>query len=550
MRRRALFLALVIAWCSLLACSGGERGGEPEANYSSAPGPAVDGGRIVQATLGEPDNLIPPLSTSGSSHAVTELIYVAPLRYDKDLQLTPWAAESYQVLEEGQLLRFKLRKDIRWFDGTPLTADDVEFTYRLMTDPKTPTAYAEDFLAISSFNKTGPYSFEVRYDKPFARALVTWAQEILPKHALEGQDLLATPLSRAPLGAGPYKLAQWDAGDKLVLKANQDYFLGRPHIDEVVLRVIPDLATQFLELKAGGLDMMDLTPQQYLFQTKDDFWRTNYNKYKYLSFGYTYLGFNLRRPMFQDVRVRQALSYAIDKQELVKGVLLGMGQPAMGPYKPGTWVYNDKLTPYGYHPDKAEELLDEAGWTDSDKDGVRDKNGEPFAFTILTNQGNTQRIKTATIIQRRLADVGIKVQVRTIEWAAFIKEFIDKGRFDAVILGWNILQDPDLFDVWHSSKAKNGGLNFVDYENAELDKLLEEGRRTVGQSKRKKIYDQVQEILHRDQPYVFLYVPDALPIVQARIQNIHPAPAGIGYNFTEWWIPKQWRQRQSRQPAP
>ncbi len=249
--------------------------------------------------------------------------------------------------------------------------------------------------------------------------------------------------------------------------------------------------------------------------------------------------------MFQDVRVRRALACAINKQELVKGVLLGLGKPALGPYKPGTWVYHDELEPYGFDPAKATALLAEAGWTDSDGDEILDKDGRPFEFTILTNQGNTQRIKTATIIQRRLADIGITVHVRTVEWAAFLKEFIDKGRFDTALLGWNILQDPDLYDVWHSSKAKPGGLNFVNYKNAELDALLEEGRRTVERPERRRIYRRVQEILHHDQPYVFLFVPDALPIVQARIQNIHPAPAGISYNFTEWWIPEQWQHRRS-----
>ena len=135
------------------------------------------------------------------------------------------------------------------------------------------------------------------------------------------------------------------------------------------------------------------------------------------------------------------------------------------------------------------------------------------------------------------------MDLRTVEWAAFIKEFVDKGRFDAIILGWNILQDPDIFNVWHSSMAVEGGLNFTRYINPDLDRLLEKGRGMVVQEKRKPIYDEVQQILHDDVPYCFLYVPKALPIVQARVQNIEAAPAGIAYNFTKWWIP-QTLQRQ------
>lgn len=549
MHTRHLVLAALAALLMVLsACGSSEEAGQGDSGRAAdtagirpAPGAKetpVAGGRIVEPTLGEPSNLIAALATDSASHEVADNIYIAPLKYNKDIELVPWAAESYEVLEDGKLLRFKLREDIRWFDGKPFTAEDVEFTVKLMRDPKTPTAYGEDYKAIKEFKITGPYSFEVRYDKPFARSLVTWALDVLPKHALENENLLETKYSRMPLGAGPYKLKEWVPGRRIVLEANDDYFLGRPYLDRVVYEIIPDISTQFLELKAGNLDTMGLTAQQYLFQTKGPQWEENWNKFEYLSFGYTYLGYNLQRPMFQSKKVRQALTMAIDKEELVKGVLFGLGQPAVGPYKPGTWVYNDKLEPYPHDPERARRLLAEEGWRDSDGDGVLDKDGRPFKFTILTNQGNEQRIKTATIIQQRLKQIGVLVDIRAVEWAAFINEFINKGNFDATILAWNILQDPDIYSVWHSSQVAPNGLNHTSYKNEELDRLLEEGRTTLDQTERKKIYDRVQEILHEDQPYTFLYVPMALPIVHARIRNVEVAPAGIGHNFTEWWVPR------------
>ncbi len=511
----------------------------PHAIPAAPPALPESGGRLVEATIGEPSNLIPPLASDSASHEVADLIYVAPLKYDKNITLVPSAAESFEILEEGRLLRFTLRQDIRWTDGTPLTARDVEFTYRLMIDPKTPTAYAEDFLAVKEFKLTGDYSFEVRYDKPFARALVTWASSILPKHLLTGQDLLKTRLARQPVGAGPYMLKEWTAGNRLVLVANPDYFEGRAFIDEVVMRIIPDQSTQFMELKSGNLDIMNLSPQQYLYQTEGQDWTANFRKFQYVASAYTYLGFNLKSPLFSDVRVRRAINHALDKDEIVRGVLAGLGQAANGPYKPGTWAFNEDIPANEFDPARARRLLAEAGWTRPKPDGpLMDKAGRVFAFTILTNQGNSPRIKTAIIVQSRLKDLGIKVEIRTVEWAAFIKEFVDKGRFDALILGWNIVQDPDLFDVWHSSKAGPGGLNFVGYKNPELDDLLERGRRMLDQRRRKPIYDRIQEIFHEDQPYCFLYVPKALPMVQARVQGIEPAPAGITHNFIRWWIPK------------
>lgn len=320
-------------------------------------GTPVTGGRILMGTIGEPSNLIPYMASDSASGEITGLLYVAPLKYDKDLNVVPWAAASYEVLEGGRLLRFVLRDDIRWEDGVPLTADDVEFTYKLMIDPKTPTAYSGDFLAIESFKKTGRLSFEVRYAKPFARSLMTWMGAILPKHVLEGQDIMTTPVARKPIGAGPYRLAKWDAGSMLTLTASDTYFEGRPNLDEVVYRIIPDPSTMFLELKAGKLDMMSLSPQQYLRQTQGPQWERDWRKYRYLSFSYTFLGFNLEHPFFKDVRVRRAISMAIDRQSLIDGVLLGQGVPTVGPYKPGTWAYNDKLTPVRQDVDEARRLL-------------------------------------------------------------------------------------------------------------------------------------------------------------------------------------------------
>lgn len=545
-----LFILICLMSLALCACDSGAEKGTGDKNGSNstsaadtAPSADVEGsprygGQIVMASIGEPSGLISALTTDSSSHEVASYFYVGCLRYNKDLEIEPWAAESYEVLNDGRLLRFTLRRGILWEDGVELTTEDVEFTYKLMIDKETPTAYAEDFLSIKDFRVTGKYTFEVEYEKPFARALMTWMQEILPAHLLKGvrgADLLASPLNRKPVSAGPFVLTEWDAGSRLVFAPNPRYFEGPPYIGKVVYRIIPDMATSFLELKAGNLDMLSLTPQQYTRQTSGGVWDRDWSKYKYLSFGYTYLGYNLKHPFFSDKRVRQAIAHAINKEGIVKGVLLGEGQPTIGPYKPGTWVYNDKIKDYAYSPEAARAMLAEAGFADSDKDGILDKDGKPFEFTILTNQGNEQRIKTATIIQQQLAEIGIKVNIRTVEWAAFIKEFVHTGNFDALILAWNILQDPDLYDVWHSSKIGNGGLNFTGFSNPEVDSLLDEARSTLDQDRRKVLYDRFQEILHEEQPYCFLYVPQALPIVNKRIHGIEPAPAGITYNFDKWW---------------
>lgn len=543
------FLGFAFCFCLAGAVSGGQANAGPEQNPGvstsvSRPENPVDrqetpapGDRIVFGTIGEASNLISCLATDSASHEISSQLFVAPLRYNKDLLLEPYAAASYEVLEDGKLLRFTLKPGILWEDGTELTADDVEFTYKIVTDPATAAPYAKDFLAVQTFTKTGRYSFEARYEKFYARALASWTADILPRHILEGQSLRATPFARKPTGAGPFRLAEWTAGSRITLAASPTYFEGRPRLDEAVYRVIPDLATMFLEAKAGRVDMMGLTPQQYLRQTSGPLWDARWRKYRYLSSSYVYLGFNHAHPFFADARVRRAISYAIDRESIVKGVLFGQGIAAFGPYKPGVWPYNEKLAPYPQDAARARSLLAEAGFVHDKDAGLLKKDGHVFSFTILTNQGNDQRIKSATIIQSQLKAVGIDARIRTVEWAAFIKEFVNKGRFDAVLLGWTIPPEPDEYSVWHSDNAEPGGLNFVRYKNREVDALIMRARNEPDRAARKALYDRFQEILHEDQPYAFLFVPYALPMVQARFRGVEAALAGIMHNFPEWWVP-------------
>lgn len=513
---------------------------------SEAASGAAFGDRIIFGSIGEASNLIPYMSTDSASHEVADLIFVAPLRYNKNLEPECWAAEKWSVEDGGRKMRFTLKKGILWEDGAELTAEDMEFTWKIVTDPATASPYAEDFLRVKEFRVLDRYSFEAVYDGFFARAVASWMNPILPKHILEGQSLRQTPFSRKPVGAGPYRLKQWDAGSRIVLEASPTYFEGRPDIAEVVYRLIPDESTMFMEIRAGRLDVMNLNPLQYLRQTDSPWWRREYNKYRYLASVYVFLGFNLEHPFFSDVRVRRALSMAINRDELVQGVLLGQGVAAFGPYKPGSWAFHKSLRPVRQDQKEALRLLAEAGFKPG-PNGLLQRDGKELSFTILTNQGNEQRILTGTLIQHQLAKLGVDARIRTVEWAAFIREFVNKGRFDAVILGWTITQDPDIFQIWHSSQAHDGGLNFTHYRNAEVDAILEEARAEPDKEKRTSLYARLQEILAAEQPYCFLFVPYALPVVQTRFQGIEPALAGIMYNFDKWHVPPD-KRRYSVQP--
>jgi len=530
-RRLSLLLLL-----GLLAGCGRQEAPQPPVVHRTNAPPAY-GDTLFTGSIGEPSTLIPILASDSASSDIAGLVYNGLVRYDKNLQLEGDLAQSWDVSPDGLTITFHLRHGVKWHDGKPFTSRDVMYTYRVTIDPKTPTAYAEDFKQVKSAEAPDAYTFRVVYAKPFAPALASWGMPILPAHLLEGKDITMSPLSRAPIGTGPFIFKEWVPGQRLSLTSYPDYYEGRPYIDGYLYRIIPDNSTMYMELKAGGVDMMGLSPVQYQRQTNTKAFLARFNKYRYPASAYTYLGYNLRNPLFKDKRVRQAITSAINKDEIVHGVLLGMGQVAHGPYKPGTWQYKPTVKDFSYDPVRAHALLKEAGWTPG-PDGILVKDGRPLSFTILTNQGNDQRLKCAQIIQQRLKVVGIDVKVRVLEWASLLTNFIDTGKFETLLMGWTIGQDPDLFDVWHSSKTGPKELNFVGYKNAEVDRLLVEGRGTFDQAKRRECYWRIQDIFAEEQPYTFLYVPDALPVVSSRFHGIEPAPAGIMHNLIKWFVPK------------
>ena len=480
--------------------------------------------------------LLPFLASDSASGQVSGYIFNGLTKYDKNLHITGELAESWDVSEDGLTLTFHLRKGVKWHDGAELTSDDVLFTYNAVTNPKIPTPYSSIYGPVKSVEATDRYTVRVRYREPYAPALESWGMGIMPKHYLDGKDMASPEVNQNPIGTGPYRFKEWITGQKIVLEAFNDYFEGRPKIDKIIVRVIPDTSTMFLELKFGGIDSMAITPPQYKLQADTDFFKRYFQKFRYPSFGYTYLGFNLLNPLFADKKVRLAIAHAINKKEVIAGVLLGYGIPCTGPFPPESWDYNSDVKDVEFSPGKAVEILSELGWKRNNS-GLLEKAGRTFSFTVITNQGNEARLKAAQIIKEQLRRVGIEMNIKVLEWQAMLHEFIDKKRFEAVIMGWGLSRDPDLYDIWHSSKTKEGEFNFISYRNDEVDRLLVEGRQTFDIGKRKKIYRRIHQVLSEEQPTIFLYVPDALPVLHKRFKGIEQAPIGIWYDYIHWHVP-------------
>jgi peptide/nickel transport system substrate-binding protein len=492
---------------------------------------------ITIGSTADAKRLIPLLATDSASGDISGWLYNGLTKYDRNIHVTGDLAESWDISPDGLQITFHLKKGVLWHDGVEFTADDVLFTYNTVIDPKIPTPYSSNFGPVKAVERIDKYAIKVSYTEPFAPALESWGMGILPKHILDGKDITSEYYNRNPIGTGPYKLKEWVTGQKVVIESFENYFEGKPKLDKFIVRVIPDNATMFLELKFGGIDFMGLTPPQYKLQASTEFFNKYFQKFKYPSFGYTYLGYNLLDPRFADKRVRQAITHGINKKDIIAGVLLGYGTPCTGPFPPESWAYNPGVRDPGYDPEKSRELLEEAGWKKG-ASGFIEKHGKPFEFTVLVNQGNDARLKTAQIIKENLKIIGIKMNIKVLEWQAMLHEFIDKKRFEAIIMGWALSRDPDMYDIWHSSKTKEGEFNFISFKNEEVDRLLLEGRRTFDFEKRKSIYHRIHEILSDEQPYTFLYVPDGLPVLHKRFKGVEKAPIGIWHDFIHWHVPK------------
>lgn len=542
-------VSVLIFSITIAACGSSEQTANPNLDLNKSL-PSEPGGSLINAMTGEPSGLISMIAGESASSAISSNIFNSLLKYDKNLELEGDLVASWQVSSDQKTISFTLKPGLKWADGKPLTSADVLFTWQAVTDEKTASPYASDFQLVKKAEAPDPLTFKVTYAEAYAPALDSWAGlQILPKHLLQGQDLHTTAFARKPVGSHYYKLDSWAHGENLKLSRNPNSVLGQAKIDQLISRIIPDNSAQFLELMADNIDYMGLDPIKYsrIIPARPEL-QQKLALYKELGNSYTYMGFNLKHKPFDDKRVRLAINYAIDKQEIIDGVYLGLGINIASPYKPGTRWSNPALQPYPYDPLKARALLKEAGFVDSDGDGILERDGKPFAFEIVTNQ-NKEREKSAVLIQRRLKEIGIDVQIRAIEWASFISRFIKTGDFDVVVLGWGLGLDPDQYNIWHSSQQAPGQFNFIGYNNPTIDKLLEQGRVELNPDKRMKIYHEFARVLLEDSPIVYLSAGYGLTAIHKRVKGIDdPAPpAGIGHNSHEWYIPQPLRRNEINQ---
>jgi peptide/nickel transport system substrate-binding protein len=505
--------------------------------------------QLIISSIGDASFLNPVLAQDSASSDINSFVFNGLIKYDRNLQnFVGELAHSWKV-KDGQepVITFFLRKGVLWHDGKEFTADDIKFTYEKIMDEKTNTVRRSDFELVKKAEVLDPYTFQVAYKQPFSPGLETWAMGVLPKHLLEKENINTTSFNRKPIGTGPFRFVEWVSDEKIVVEANPQYFEGRPRLDGIVYRIIPEAALNEMEILTRGVDDSGVFPYEFQRMNQVPFLKV----YSQPSLGYTYIGYNLKNKLFQEKKVRQALTYAINREEIVQYVLYGLGAVATGPFPNHLWYANPHVKPVPYDPERARQLLAEAGWRDTNGDGILDREGKPFQITLITNSGNDTRRDVGVLVQRQLREIGIDVTLELYEWSVFLQDFVNARHFDACILGWSLSVDPDAYMIWHSSQIEKG-FNFISYRNAGVDRLLEEGRREYDTEKRKQIYWRIHELIAEDQPYTFLFVPLGISALQKKfallekdvagkeiLRAIRMEKAGLMYDLIKWTVPKQ-----------
>jgi ABC-type transport system substrate-binding protein len=449
----------------------------------------------------------------------------------------PAPAEILPAIEHNPVIVFHLREEVKFHDGHIFDAGDVKFTFEAIMNPKNLSPRIPDYEPVKEVVVLDPFTVRIVYKRLYSPALATWNMGILPEHLLnetalrreaarlgrkpEGYTMRQSEFNRRPVGCGPFVFQQWQADQYIILDAFGDYWEGAPNYHRYVYRIIPDLLTQEMEFYAGTVDSYGVQPHQVERLGGDP----RFQAFSGLTFGYTYIGYNMRRPPFDDVRIRKALGMAIDVNKIIEFVLYDQGERITGPFAKQTDYYDHGIKPLPYDPEGALALLAEAGFR-RNNDGWLEKDGRRLAFTLITNSGNDLRKAMLTVAQKAWKQLGIDVRTDILEWSIFIQERVNKLDFDALILGWSMDIEPDLYQIWHSSQTNPYQLNFVGFRNRAADELIVKIRQEYDHEKQVEYCHRLHELIAREQPYTFLYVGKWTAVLDRRIVIRRQSPAG------------------------
>jgi peptide/nickel transport system substrate-binding protein len=512
----------------------------PVAQAAPTAGPKR-GGALTEAASSDAVSFHPYTTSDGPSRSYQSMIYGGDLwTYDPHtLVPRPEAATNWTISEDKLTYTFKLRPDLKWSDGAAMTSADYKFAFEQAIKPENKYPYVSNLELIASYETPDPQTIIVRMEEAIAVGFeAANAITPLPKHVwekLDWSDPARNPQIMAPtIASGPFKLKEWRKDDHVIFEANESYFKGRPLLDSYTIRIVPSLEIAVQMLKSGEVDMVEITSDLY----PDVKTFPNVEMYEYwpAAASYLYVGFNLRRPHLQDANIRRALSHAVDRKAIAENIQNNLAQPTYSIFTPSSWVYNPNVPKYEFDKARAGQMLDDAGWR-TGPDGIRQKDGKPLKLRILygpVTQKQTERI--ATVVQQMLQDVGADTEIQGLEWGAYLsalkKEPYD---WDVNLGGWSGTIEPHWTNqIWREDTIPE--LNHVGYVNKQVEDLFEQGVKEFDLEKRKQIYQQIQQTVSEDAPYIFLTYRMGFQPVNKRIGGIETTPLGIGHNVEKWYV--------------
>ncbi len=500
------------------------------------------GGTLTVGLLAnnEPASLNPLLLSYTAATDVHDKLFLRLHRFDKGMNIVPELARSWKFSEDFRELTYYLRRNVKWSDGRPVTAEDVVYTYRLMMDPKIRYARAGQLQFVESVEAVDQSAVKFRFNRVYSDELFDTGIFVLPKHALEAlSDIRSGEFDLAPVTDGPFALEQWNRGVSLALVPNKTFYKGRPALDRIEFRFYGDDQSLLAAVQNGQVDVTsDLSPADAGKLEGD----ANLKVIDYPGWSYTYIGWNLKNPMFAEAETRRAFAMAINSNDLIQQVLHSKGRQVAGPLLPTSWAYDEQQKALPYDPSKLKNLLAQMGWKEKNRDGYLYKQNQrqPLEMTILLAQGLPVQEAAASMVQRQLKDIGIKVNLAVVDAVTFIQRIRD-GRYDAMMFSWKNDYKVDPTAVWYS-KPEKGRFNLLGYSNPEVDQLIDQGLATLSRRKAKELWVKFQRIITDEQPTTYLFVPDVVTVAYKGFRGPGRDDRGPLASVDEWWIPSAERR--------
>jgi peptide/nickel transport system substrate-binding protein len=469
-----------------------------------------DKSSIVLALENSPSNLDPRKGTDLASARIQELLFNTLVTPDESSQLVPELCQNWEIIN-GKDYIFHLKKGVKFHNGQELTAKDVVFTFKSLLEDSFISAKKGSFKEVKDIEAIDDYTVKFTLHEPYSSFLINIAAiGILPCG-------ISSDFNKNPIGSGPFKFIQYKTDEELVVESFDNYFEGKPRVNRLIIKIVPDAFTRMLELRKGSIDLaINNIPEDMVSSLAQD---PHLQVIKKIGSNYSYIGINIQDPILKHREVRQAIAYAINRKSMIKYLLKGLASPAKGILPQGNWIHEEDVISYEYNPKLSQNLLDQAGFFAPDGSGAK------YRFTLTCKISNNKRSRDiAIVMQENLRRVGIDLHIKSLEWQTFYQDII-KGNFQLYIMQWIGAIDPDIYRyVFYSKSIPPEGANRGHYNDKEIDELIMKAKTTLKQEELKTLYSQIQKKIALDAPYISLWHSTNIAIMERRIKGFELYP--------------------------